>query len=196
MTYQMGYRFALEKQDWIIEHAKILQERKNTAPLIHENSQIKTRYHKVVFERHQLQHVVSKKDEDLITLYFPESAPLESDANQQLIKGFVNEVLRTEAKLHLPKRVDELAAKYGFSFQRVYVKNLKSRWGSCSSKNNINLNIQLMRLPEHLSDFIILHELCHTRYKNHGPLFHAMLNQLCGDEKALNKELRKYSTQF
>jgi predicted metal-dependent hydrolase len=53
-----------------------------------------------------------------------------------------------------------------------------------------------MRLPEHLSDFIILHELCHTVHKNHGPHFHDLLNKITGNEKLLNKELKKYSSQL
>ena len=53
-----------------------------------------------------------------------------------------------------------------------------------------------MRLPEHLSDFIILHELCHTVHRNHGADFHRLLNELVGDEKQLNKELRNYTIDF
>ena len=58
---------------------------------------------------------------------------------------------------------------------------------------DINLNIHLMRLPEHLSDFIILHELCHTVHKNHGKAFHDLLNKLSGGEVQLNKELNKHN---
>jgi predicted metal-dependent hydrolase len=56
--------------------------------------------------------------------------------------------------------------------------------------------VHLMRLPEDLSDFIILHELCHTVHKNHGSHFHSLLNKLVGNEKELNKELKKYNTQL
>ena len=73
---------------------------------------------------------------------------------------------------------------------------MKSRWGSCSYQNNINLNLHLVRFPEYLSDFIICHELCHTVHKNHGPQFHALLNEIVGNEKLLNKEVKNYTAQL
>jgi predicted metal-dependent hydrolase len=196
MPYAMGFRFAVEKKAWIIEHTKILKEKKDTGPRYTNETVIETRFHKIQIGRHKAAHVGSKKEGDLITVIFPETADISVDQNQELLRKFVTRVLRTEAKAYLPKRTQWLAGKFGFTINDVRVKNLKSRWGSCSSKNNINLNIHLMRLPEHLSDFVILHELCHTVHRNHGTQFHALLNKLSGNEKVLNKELKKYSTQF
>lgn len=196
MSYAMGFRFAVEKTAWILEHAKILNERKSLITLFADDTVVETRFHKIKIGRHKANHVGSKKEQGLITVMFPETTDLSRQQNQDLFRKFITNVLRTEAKAYLPERTQWLAGKFGFSVNGVRVKNLKSRWGSCSSKNNLNLNIHLMRLPEHLSDFIILHELCHTVHRNHGSQFHALLNQLCGNEKALNKELKKYSTQF
>jgi predicted metal-dependent hydrolase len=70
---------------------------------------------------------------------------------------------------------------------------MKSRWGSCTAKNSINLNSWLMMLPEHLSDYIILHELVHTRHRNHSQDFWNTLDQhLQGRSRELRKELRRY----
>lgn len=91
------------------------------------------------------------------------------------------ERLRAEAKAFLPGRLAELAARYGFTYGRVAVKHNKSNWGSCSAKGNINLNLNLMRLPDDLRDYVILHELAHLRHRNHGPEFHALLDRLCLD---------------
>lgn len=101
--------------------------------------------------------------------------------------------LRKEAKIFLPKRTEELAEIYNFQYKKVYIKNQKTRWGSCSHVNNINLNINLMRLPKHLIDYVILHELMHTRHKNHGPKFWYDLNQLVPDVSTYRYELRKYN---
>ncbi|MGE4287799.1 MAG: M48 family metallopeptidase [Salinivirgaceae bacterium] len=196
MSFTMGFRFAMEKTNWIIEHAKILKEKTVSGFRFNDETVVETRFHKIKIGRHKAVHVGSKKEDGLLTVVFPATADIASEQNQELLRKFVTHVLRTEAKAYLPKRTQWLAGKFGFTINDVRVKNLKSRWGSCSSKNSINLNIHLMRLPEHLSDFIILHELCHTVHRNHGPQFHALLNQLCGNEKALNKELKKYSTQF
>lgn len=107
------------------------------------------------------------------------------------------ERLRAEAKAYLPGRLAELAARYGFSYGKVFIKHNKSNWGSCSVRGNINLNLNLMRLPKDLQDYIILHELAHLRHANHGPLFHALLEHLCLDctgrsARDLEKEIRKY----
>lgn len=104
--------------------------------------------------------------------------------------------LRIEAKKILPLKVKELSQKHNLSYKKVFIKNLKSRWGSCSSQNNINLNLHLMRLPEKLVDYVILHELAHTKEKNHGQNFWNLLSSFMFDARELNKELKKYSINF
>ena len=91
------------------------------------------------------------------------------------------ETLRCEAREYLPRRLAALASRYGFEYNRLAIKDNRSNWGSCSSKNNINLNLRLMLVPEHLRDYVMLHELCHLRYHDHGPAFHALLERLCAD---------------
>ena len=86
--------------------------------------------------------------------------------------------LRKLAKAWLPVRLQLLASHYGFTYERVVIKNNRTNWGSCSARNNINLNLHLMRLPEHLRDYVILHELCHLKYQDHGENFHKLLEQL------------------
>ena len=108
-------------------------------------------------------------------------------------KAVPDEALRAEAKAWLIPRLAELAAMHGFTYNKVFIKNNVSNWGSCSTKGNINLNMQLMRLPEELRDYVILHELCHLKQLNHGAEFHALLNSLLdGREKELRSQLRKY----
>ena len=99
---------------------------------------------------------------------------------------------RAEAKKTLPPRLAELAGKYSFEYNRVRIKHNVSNWGSCSRKGNINLNLNLVRLPDEVRDYVLLHELCHLRHPNHGPEFHALLESLCPDHRAKEKELRKY----
>lgn len=107
------------------------------------------------------------------------------------------ERLRAEAKAWLPGRLRELADRYGFTVGKVFIKHNKSNWGSCSVRSNINLNLNLMRLPEDLRDYVMLHELAHLRHANHGPQFHALLDALCTDctgrsARDLEKDIRKY----
>ena len=102
------------------------------------------------------------------------------------------ERLRIQAKAALPPRLAELAALHGFTYNSVRIKHNVSNWGSCSELGNINLNLNLMRVPEHLRDYVMLHELCHLRYMNHGPEFHALLEEVCPDHRALARELKGY----
>ena len=104
------------------------------------------------------------------------------------------ETMREAARAALVPKLREAAARHGFGFKgRVAIKNNVTNWGSCSSKGNINLNMRLILLPEHLQDYVILHELCHLRHQNHGPQFHALLDSLLGgQEKELQRELHEW----
>ena len=102
------------------------------------------------------------------------------------------ERLRAQAKAALPPRLAELAALHGFTYNKVRIKHNSSNWGSCSELGNINLNLNLMRLPEQLRDYVMLHELCHLRYMNHGPEFHALLESVCPGHRSLARELKGY----
>lgn len=91
------------------------------------------------------------------------------------------ESLRRQAKSELPPRLSVLAARYGFTYNRVTIKHNATNWGSCSSKGNINLNLNIVRLPRILQDYVLLHELCHLRHLDHGHAFHLLLEHLLTD---------------
>jgi predicted metal-dependent hydrolase len=91
------------------------------------------------------------------------------------------DALRSQAKAQLPGRLAELAARYGFTYNRVSIKHNASNWGSCSTKGNINLNLNIVRLPKVLQDYVLLHELCHLRHPDHGQGFHLLLEHLLTD---------------
>ena len=91
------------------------------------------------------------------------------------------EALRRQAKKELPVRLAELAARYGFVYNRVAIKHNATNWGSCSTKSNINLNLNIVRLPAVLQDYVLLHELCHLRHHDHGHAFHLLLEHVLTD---------------
>lgn len=99
--------------------------------------------------------------------------------SQKALRDVLVEVLREEAKILLPQKLSYFSDQYGFHFHKVTIKHNSSNWGSCSCAGNINLNLNLIRLPEPLCDYVILHELCHLKEPNHGPRFHALLERLC-----------------
>ena len=114
--------------------------------------------------------------------------------NADLPEGEDIESLRAQAKVVLPPRLKELADRYGFIFNRVSIKHNTSNWGSCSTKGNINLNLNLMRVDRPLQDYILLHELTHLRYPNHGPKFHDELERLLADHFSSPTEKDSFQT--
>lgn len=108
--------------------------------------------------------------------------------------GGHTEELRQNAKAILPPRTAQLAAMHGLSYQNVMVKNMHSRWGSCSAQNRLNFSIYLTLLPQALIDYVILHELCHTIHKNHSRSFWELLDQLTqGQARMLAKQMKQYA---
>jgi predicted metal-dependent hydrolase len=106
-----------------------------------------------------------------IIVSLPEDQSLNDASVVRIIRDAVISALRVEAKSYLPKRLSFLAEKYGLTYEKVRFSHASGRWGSCSSMGTISLNIALMKLPFELIDYVIIHELAHTRHMNHSPEF-------------------------
>ena len=94
-------------------------------------------------------------------------------------------------KAELVGRVAYLADKYGFIHGKITIRTMKTIWGSCSAKNNISLNIGLIALSDELRDYVILHELVHTKIKNHSKDFWDALEIIITNSKSLNSKLKQ-----
>lgn len=117
----------------------------------------------------------------------------DSSTGQKAITAALKVVWREEAKSILPLRVERLAKEFGFKYGNLSVRDSRGRWGSCSSTDDLSLSLNLMMLPDHLIDYVLIHELCHTVHKNHGRDFHSLLDRCVGGQhKALRKELKEY----
>jgi len=90
------------------------------------------------------------------------------------------------------KRVRFYNKIYGFSFNKIFIKNQKTRWGSCSCKQNLNLNYKILFLPEKLQDYIIVHEMCHLKEFNHSKKFWELVQKALPDYLDIKKELRRH----
>jgi len=190
-TVKEARRFVLIKKDWIKRvSGKIIVRQKNA--IISPDKSIKTHYHTFNFIRDDIDNVKTTINDGIVEIRFPKNIDSNNERLQEIFRHLYIEVLRKEAKFYLPTRVYTLAEKHGFKYNDLRIKNLKSRWGSCSSMNNINLNVHIMKLPMHLIDHIILHELTHTVHKNHGPNFYKLLEKVCPNAKIYVKELKEY----
>lgn len=104
-------------------------------------------------------------------------------------KSYSNE-FKKEAKKYLVERTRYLADIYGFKIGRIAIRNQKTRFGSCSFKNNINLNMNLMEHDKEVRDYVILHELVHTKIKNHSSAFWLEVEKYCPNYKILKSKLK------
>lgn len=192
VLYRDAIRFVESKTDWIHKQQSRIQA---GLTIFAPESCFKTRFHKLAITKGHTDKVYNRVGNGVIQIFIPEKVNHEQPKVQEFIKKTLIDVMRWEAKIYLPKRLKELADKHGFKYENVTIKNASTRWGSCSSVNNINLNLHLMRVPEHLIDYVILHELVHTVEKNHGPHFWKRLEQVYPNARKADREMKNYRTQ-
>ncbi len=95
------------------------------------------------------------------------------------------------ARTLVHERLEQFNAHYNFEYRTVSIKNQRTKWGSCSSKKNLNFNYQIAHLPLHLADYIVVHELCHLAELNHSKKFWQLVATVLPNWKLLRAELRK-----
>ena len=169
-----------------------MKEYEKLQTIFNENSGYCTKHHKLELRKSDRENISVRLSKGKINVTYPAELNTNSQEIQSSIRTGIERALRIEAKQYLPDKVKVLAVKFGLEYTKLTLKNIKSRWGSCSRKNYINLSIHLMRLPEHLIDYVILHELVHTVHHNHSALFWSMLDEVTNGAKNLDKELKKY----
>ena len=200
LPYYVSYRYARNvverKKDWILNHLPKIREIENEASLFTEETEFYTKYRKLFVIPEKISSVKIIINEEEIIFKYPQNINVKSKEIQDLIKQTIIKALRIEAKAYLTRRTSVLANQLNFKYNKVFIKNNKTLWGSCSGRNNINLNLHLMRLPDHLIDYVIIHELCHTVEKNHGIRFWRLMDSILGDAKSFSKELRSFSIQI
>jgi predicted metal-dependent hydrolase len=116
----------------------------------------------------------------------------EHQKQQEEVNLAFQNIDKKEARKTIKKRLRELARKNGFTIGRISMRNQRTRWGSCSGNNNISLNYKLAILPPELVDYVIFHELVHTKIHHHGEQFWAELNKYVGNGKAKAKVLTEW----
>ena len=126
----------------------------------------------------------------IITLPLSQAAdPLD----RSVVGPMVKTALTREAKAYLPRRLAYLSREFGFSYQKIRFGNQRGRWGSCSSKGTISLNVALMNLDRRIIDYVLIHELAHTKHMNHSADFWHTVEKCMPDYKQYKKELKSIS---
>ena len=156
----------------------------------------KTRFSTVAFKRTSASRASYRVKENEISIFIPEHLDESEDSVRKCTHRAINKVLLLESKQLLPTRLEELSKIYNLPYDSLTIKYTKTRWGSCSGKNEIILNPHLLRLNDELIDYVILHELTHTKVKNHSKKFWNTLKSFSTKSKEHDKELKKYSLQY
>lgn len=154
--------------------------------------QISTDIFQLRFEPGAEPHATIKRTPESATIYMPRGFKFEGTASMEWANKVLAEAIRNNAQVILTKRLRDIASTHNIQFNRLTIKDISTRWGSCSSLRNINLSLWLLLLPSHLIDYVIAHELCHLKELNHSPSFWTELDKLCGGPgmaKRLDKEL-------
>ncbi len=192
-SFHSGETFLADKRQWIDATLEKLARRPSANSLILPGHLFSTRNYRydVIPAPVKKVRIRYSEKEKLVSFEYPEEMPVEAPEIQKSLKRVIEGMLRFEAKRFLPARTVEIASKLGYQINRISVKNNKTNWGSCSNLKNINLNLHLMRLPDRVIDFIIVHELVHTVIPNHGAKFKAAMNKYFPDSVLLEKEMKK-----
>jgi predicted metal-dependent hydrolase len=186
VPYQAGLTFARGRKAWIIEHTS---QRKQ--PLLHGQTIGKS--HRLVFEKTPTaEKVATRVTASAIYVTMPASHASNDTAVQSSAEKASIRALRAQAEASLPGRLADLARHFDFDYRSVSIKQMTGRWGSCDSRRNIVLNLFLMQLPWELIDYVLLHELTHTRVMKHGPEFWSAMAEVLPDVQRRRASMRAY----
>lgn len=185
VSFRAGEMFAKKQMTWILAQRQV--------PTELTNGQEIGKDHKLVFFISTKAAKISSrlKGSDIIITH-PIKTPSSDPAVQAVANRAAVRALRTEAQRVLPGRLRILSEEHGLNFKSVTIKQLTSRWGSCDQNQDIALNLYLMQLPWDLIDYVLVHELVHTKYMHHGEDFWHALECLIPNAKALRARIRKH----
>ena len=177
----------------ILKQEKLEKGIEKSNILINENTHLQTLTFIVEATPMERKNIYFSLKNSTLHIEFPHQTDCSTLQTQQHFWNGISYFMRKEAKRLFPNRTKQLADKYGFTFSDVKIQSSKTRWGSCSGLKSINLSLYLMLLPAHLVDYVILHELCHTKEMNHGVNFWRWMDRVTdGKSKALRAELKNY----
>jgi predicted metal-dependent hydrolase len=175
----------------------IASQKKAPRILIDLNYRIEARYFNLSLVTGTHKKFLAHSQLENIEIVCPPDTDFNNEKLQTWLKKIIEEALRKNAKTFLPPRLSALSAQYELPFREVKINSSHGRWGSCSVKKVINLSFYILLLPQHLIDYVLLHELCHTCEMNHSDRFWTLLNDFTdGKALTLRQELKKYKTDI
>lgn len=173
LSLKAGERFLNQKRDWL--EKKI--------------SKLAFNMNKFRYLGCELKVSINTYKEDITFFLHDEKTLLLKESDNCSVNELFEVWLFERASEYIPKRVNELAVMHGFKYNKVRVKKLTSRWGSCSSKKNLSFNYKLISYSRKVIDYVIVHELCHLKEMNHSKKFWQLVESILPDYKDSKKTL-------
>jgi predicted metal-dependent hydrolase len=182
-------KFVNSRSQWVLKHLDNYNSHTRLNGLIADGEKLLFRGKEYILRLidDEKRQVLLSDNEMVVT------APVKKDprAAERIIKKWYYD----QAALLIPENIGIIIHKYesyGFEPTMITIRSMKRRWGSCSSKGRITINSELVKIDDIFTEYVILHELCHLKYHNHGSGFYKLLSLVFPDWKNVRKELRKY----
>lgn len=188
--FKVGEDFAKSRYDWL--QAQLDKQLSGTL----SSGQPVGKAHHLLIRPAEVKKVTTRITNGSIVVNYPVDSYAEHASVQAAAEQACFRALKKQAQNLLPARLHQLAGQYGFTYSSVQVRQLKRRWGSCNSEQQIVFNFFLMQLPWDLIDYVILHELVHTQVLNHGPDFWQAMEQVLPDARKRRKALRQFQAEL
>ncbi len=187
IPYIVGINFAKKNTTWLKSSIK-----KTDATFISDGMVVASEY-VVSFRQVDTEKVSSRVSGNQIRVSFPNTLDFTNIEVQKEVKKAATRAIKRRAEDTLPSIIYSLATHHGYKYKSISVKNMRSRWGSCSSAGLINLNIWLVQLPDELIEYVCCHELAHLNNPHHQKSFWNELAAMVPDYKERRQKLKTYS---
>jgi predicted metal-dependent hydrolase len=188
VSERQALKFLEQKSDWITKHHK--------RPLLLETNAHIGKSYTLVYENSNLPSIKTRLLQNQVVIKLPMDIEWNSHDAQKQARKACERALKKQSETLLPQRLETLSKLHNIPYKSITVKKLKSRWGSCDTQKNIILNIYLVQLDWTLIDYVILHELAHTKHQHHQSDFWNYLSELLPNCKGLRKQLKQMPTDI
>lgn len=133
---------------------------------------------------------------DQLLCYLIRGSSKNTEQRSRDLTALVKNFYTSRARAYLTDRAEFWSAQLGVSFNDLRIKNTRTRWGSCSSKKNLNFNWRIMLAPREVVDYLVIHEVCHLKQMDHSPKFWKLVERLDPDFKVHKKWLREHQSRL
>lgn len=185
VPYAVAERFLLSRKDWVLENLE-------PATTLSDRAYI-GKQHRLRIQFKPTSRPHTRITADVVAVTLPEGVDVESGEAQRVIVRACEKALLQETSEVVVPRLRDLAFEHGFEIESATVKKLRSRWGSCDTHKNITLNSYLVQLPWALIDYVLVHELAHTKHLNHSSAFWEEVAKVFPDYKERRKATKAHS---